>query len=471
MVKTGKSILLFLFIISCVPVEAQISAPGKDFGFKANYPSNKGTDSVFIFNKPAFENERVISLRATSTDSSAGWSFIWAVYNYTSRSWEIIPKADIGMISTLDTLTVSSGYRVIMTKGAVSDTFIVWALFNDFNVEILNKDDTGSIIFGDYNCTSVSLRADTTVYRMSYPEPGVNAVIPVIVNYTLRWKASNEESNLPSNRFITRVEGPPYKETWYILTVTDMYNLSRSDSVLCPAIASKASMTAIYVPLSDSVEYADKPYKYYYKDDNQLSAPGKYRFDFSGSENSISYQIIFGDGDIFETQTDSDKLVHEYKLPGKYTATLITQSPAPFGCIDSVRVENTIELNPADVNPPLPNVFTPNADGHNDLAVLYSWGDENQDEVNNAFRINDVSIVTIEITIFNRIGKKVHAYSGNIRDWKGWDGNVMDSNRAAPDGVYFYCITYSFFGPEKENSTKLIYRQEAKTGFIHLYRE
>jgi gliding motility-associated-like protein len=463
MVKTGKSILLILFIVSCVLVEAQISAPGKDSGFKAEYPSNKGSDSVFIFNKPAFESERIISLLATSTDRSSGWSFIWAVYNYTSRSWEIIPKADIGMISTLDTITITSGYRVIMTKGAVSDTFIVWTLFNDFNVEILNKDDTGSVIFGDYNCNSVSLRADTTVYHMSYPEPGVDTVIPVTENYTLRWKASNEESNLPSNRFITRVEGPPYKDTWYTLTVTDFYNLSRSDSVLCPAISSKASMTAEYVPLSDSLEYADRPYKYYYKDDSQLSAPGKYRFDISGSENSESFQIKFGDGDMIETQTDTDKLVHEYRLPGKYTATLITQSPAPFGCIDSIEVENIIELNPAEIK--LPNVFTPNNDGKNDIAKLY------EEEDNDAFRSKDVSIVVIEITIFNRIGKKVHAYKGNIRDWTGWDGTVMDSNREAPDGVYFYCVTYNFFGPEKENAVKLIYRQEEKTGFIHLYRE
>ena len=462
LVKTGNGILFFLFLAICPLVNAQFSSTDKDASFKAKYPSNKGTDSVFIFNKPVFDANATISLQATSTDSTSGWSFIWSVYNTTTRSYDIIPKADTGISSTIDTISVSSGYQVIMTKGISSDTFRVWLLFNDFNVVVTNKNDSGEVTYDYRGCESVTLKADTIVYPLWYPEPGTDNRIDTANQYQFTWEADNDLSEDPTGTFTARVNNPPFRDTWYIVTVTDSFNLSRSDSVICPAITSKAAITAEYVTLSDSLEYGDKPYHYYYDDDK--SAPGKYRFDLSGSENAASYQIKFGDGEMIETQTDTAKLVHEYKLPGTYTATLITQSPDPYNCVDSFQVENIIiELEPAEFK--LPNVFTPNNDGHNDIAKL--WDDNNP---HNAFRSNDISVFSIEITIFDRIGKKVHEYSGNIRDWKGWDGNVMDSNRKAPDGVYFYCLTRTF-SAAPEGSTEQELREEKDTGFIHLYRE
>ena len=60
---------------------------------------------------------------------------------------------------------------------------------------------------------------------------------------------------------------------------------------------------------------------------------------------------------------------------------------------------------------------------------------------NDIFRSGDVSVVTIEITIFDRAGRKMHEYSGDIRDWKGWDGQVMNSSRKAPEGVYYWAVS------------------------------
>ncbi len=450
--------LCFLLLAAVSPVCAQISSPDKDAAFIANYPSNRGTDSVFIFNEPVFGGSRAITLQATSTDSTSGWSFIWSKYNATSRSYVIIPKADAGFSSTIDTISVSSGYQVIMTKGAISDTFRVWLLFSDFEVVVTNKNADGEVQSGYRSCESVSLLSDTNIISLQYPEPGTGNSINVINKYRFEWESGNEKSDDPTGSKTGRVENPPYQDTWYIVTVTDDFNLSRSDSVFCPAIASKASMTADHVPLSDSVEYPDKPYQYYYEDEN--SAPGKFRFDLSGSENSSWYKISFGDGLTTEIDADTAEIVHDYMLPGKYTAMLFTRSPEPYFCLDSIVIENSIELLSAEFS--MPNVFTPNGDLRNDIIKLY--------EENNVFRSKDVSIYNIDITIFDRMGKKVHQYSGNIRDWKGWDGFVMDSNREAPDGVYFYCLTRHFYGTS-EASTEMIRREEKDKGFIHLYRD
>lgn len=457
-ILNSMAFFLWPFFFTLSTVHAQITSPQPHAAFKAAYPSNPGTDSVFIFNRPVPGGNMTVSLQAASVDLTPGWSFIWSKYNTASRSYAVIPKADTGTVSTLDTISVSSGYQVIITRDLISDTFRVWLLFNDFEVVVVNKDASGEVFSGSRSCESVSLLSDTNLVPMVYPEPGTGFMTTVINKYRFSWIAENEHSDDPKGSKTGRIDNPPYQDTWYRVTVTDDFNLSRSDSVFCPAISSKASMTADHVPLSDSVEYPGKLYQYYYGDES--SAPGKYRFDLSGSENSAWYKISFGDGTSQETGSDTAEIIHEYRLPGKYKAVLYTQSPEPGFCVDSVILEDNIELLSAAFS--LPNVFTPNGDLRNDFLKLY--------EENNVFRSSDVSVFTIDITIFDRMGKKVHQYSGNIRDWKGWDGFVMDSNREAPDGVYFYCLTRHFYGTS-EGSTEMIRREEKDKGFIHLYRD
>ena len=73
--------------------------------------------------------------------------------------------------------------------------------------------------------------------------------------------------------------------------------------------------------------------------------------------------------------------------------------------------------------------------------------------------------------IFNRYGKKVHEYYGNIRDWKGWDGKIMDSDRDASEGVYFYVIKRIDAIEDREELKLKGYSKNVKRGFVHLYRK
>jgi gliding motility-associated-like protein len=105
-----------------------------------------------------------------------------------------------------------------------------------------------------------------------------------------------------------------------------------------------------------------------------------------------------------------------------------------------------------------PNVFSPNSDGENDIFAPQS---------NNVFRSSDVSVTLIDITIFDKQGRKVHAYSGSMRDWQGWDGRIMNSNREAPEGVYFYAISFLGAWEDKINPVG----NKVLKGFFHLYRQ
>ncbi len=69
--------------------------------------------------------------------------------------------------------------------------------------------------------------------------------------------------------------------------------------------------------------------------------------------------------------------------------------------------------------PSLPNAFTPNNDGKNDIFRIIYKGD----------------LELKEFSIYNRYGQRV--YSSNIIN-QGWDGNF--NNQEAELGVYYYQI-------------------------------
>jgi len=326
---------------------------------------------------------------------------------------------------------------------------------NDLDVYITNKDEEDVLLFGYYNCSSLDLRADTTLTPLFYYNPVTKERINVRPNYTIRWNTDNPEASTPASKLITRVNNPPSEDTWYILTLSDPYDLKRSDSVFYESIQSEARLaTPEYIELNDETEYPGKNYGSYYNS-GIYSAPGKFRFDMTGSRNLASYEIDFGDGEVFVSGADTLEVVHEYLKPGTYKVVLTTKSEAPYECIDSISETAALVYSKFA----LPNVFTPNDDGDNDLISL-----ENSNDV---FRSEDISVVSIDISIFDRAGLKVHEFSGAIRDWSGWDGKVRNSNRDAPEGVYYYVVSALYLYKEGEN----VMSQETHKGFFHLYRD
>jgi gliding motility-associated-like protein len=431
-----------------VRMPAQIYAPAASYSFYAKYNPPGGTDSVFIFNRPAYKAEITTSIVAASIDSTPGWTFQWSVFDPLDTSYNALPATDTGMYSKIDTISISSGYQVEMIRGAERDTFRIWLLINDLDLRITNKDAENKLKFGYYKCSSLDLHADTTRIPLFYYNPESGKKLDVDNNYIIRWTTDNEEASSPPSRLITRVTNPPSEDTWYVLTLTDKFGLERSDSVFYESIQSKADINEEYVSLSDPLEYP-KNYLNYDKfyDSLSYSAPGKYRFDVSGSRNMASYEINFGDGNVFNSVGDILKVIHEYEKPDTFTVVLTTKSDKPYECTDSTSVKVLLKYADAE-NFKIPNIFTPNGDN------------------SYIFRSEDVSVTFIDITIFNRAGWKVHSYAGNIRDWEGWDGNLKNGLKA-PDGVYFYVI--SMFSAY-EDKDKPIGKKVMK-GFFHLYRK
>jgi trimeric autotransporter adhesin len=125
------------------------------------------------------------------------------------------------------------------------------------------------------------------------------------------------------------------------------------------------------------------------------------------SANAISWYWLFGDG-AFSTEQNPE---HYYSEIGDYKVTLRVTNIA--GCEDYS--ETPVTINPFYI----PNAFTPNADGVND--VFYYSG-------------YDLDVASYNMKIFNRWGELVFTGSDENDNWNG----ETNSGKQAPQGTYIY---------------------------------
>lgn len=126
------------------------------------------------------------------------------------------------------------------------------------------------------------------------------------------------------------------------------------------------------------------------------------------SIGATSWSWDFGDNNTSTLQNPT----HFYNDPGTYTVTQIVKNGN--GCADTLDIKITLNEGIA-----IPNVFTPNGDGSNDL-----------------FMFPNVGLTEIHIKIFDRWGLLMFETSGaNV----SWDGKTLSGTNAAT-GTYYYLL-------------------------------
>lgn len=138
---------------------------------------------------------------------------------------------------------------------------------------------------------------------------------------------------------------------------------------------------------------------------------------------SVTYTWGLGNGEV--KTTTAPTLNYVYTVSGTYNITV--SATDEFGC--TYTCSDIIEVSPLKPDIVIPNIFTPNGDGKNDVFIIKNYFEDKP----------------FLMQIYNRWGKQV-AIITDGRD--GWDGAGCST------GLYFYSI--SIAGQEKKGWVELM---------------
>lgn len=152
----------------------------------------------------------------------------------------------------------------------------------------------------------------------------------------------------------------------------------------------------------------------------QLNEEAENTFTFYGVENLAQVKWQFGDG----SESSEFTPTHQYQKPGEYIATMLGVTENGNSVMDKTKVVVKAEEKKiaANFQISVPQVFTPDGDGTNDL-----------------LKIEHKNIVQANFTVYNKAGLLV--YTSNDLN-KPWDGRSMNGEQLI-EATYFYIIKFT----------------------------
>jgi gliding motility-associated-like protein len=181
-------------------------------------------------------------------------------------------------------------------------------------------------------------------------------------------------------------------------TVTLLVNNAEGCASLAPA-----QQTITVSPLG-SADYTTSPLP------TQVLVLPDAHIQFIPQNNAVRHLWLFGDG----TSTHEAMPTHTYRLPGHYNVQYIATDAA--GCVYT-NTDRVVVVRAPEAN--IPNVFTPNGDGVNDVWHPRAFG-----------------FTRVTVKVLDRWGNEVYSAQDLNQGWKG----ALPNGNEAPEGVYFYYL-------------------------------
>jgi hypothetical protein len=453
-------------------IVGQISGTGQSFTDSSIYPVSTLKDPIFVYNMSCRGGANpFVTISALAPNNLDSCDYVWTGYNNITRQFDVSIKTTLQAKSSQLTGVGQGGYQVHITRiGTIDTTFRCWVFIHHATVGVLKSAD-GKVMANKYTCEYVELNGMLQTDTLLYYDPVTGDSTYLNNNTSYWWSFSNKEGVKDKafmNALNPRTYSPPVYDTHYYMVTTDKFGASCSDTVLYISIQTRSKFEYKYFDhYGDTTGFVEM-------DAEGESSPAKFQF-INHSINGATYQWILTDtvfaGDtIHRIVNATDTLLkpeYTYYIPRQYVAKLVSRSAQH--CVDTSLTNIQIIIKPSQLGT-IPNVFTPNNDGKNDYFIFYPFDSNVAGNPGSRF----ASIKNFHITIFDRWGRKVHEFSGDINEWVGsgktgshggWDGKVLNSNTDAIPGIYYYVI-------EADGWDNIVYKGKAQQfmGFVYLYR-
>lgn len=379
-------------------------------------PANSGSAFVAVQGQP-----QLVTLRYTPGGS--GWEYRW---NREGGVWNAEGVYGVDSVDFSFRLQQSGLYTVSVRKGDAEVQSLAFRVFfadvPDFTVLISDKDAC------DY------IKVGLSGYRAAEFE-GYNGSEPVL--YTLLKGNDSRELALGSDPAVAPIlEVPTTEDTEYGIRVRDgfgfewMSETERYVSVIPKAVPEMILGNQVNVAGEVNDEMGQAPLEVEFNADNSVNADTYQWLLYKDTTALTGLGSTLLDSLIGEQVRRENDFFYTYENTGRYKVRLIAINTNGMNhCKDTSAagyvnvIESLLEV---------PNVFTPNGDGKNDV-----------------FMVKGVSLEDFHGVILNRWGRKVYEWSDPLG---GWDGRIH--GKYANPGTYYYVITAR--GRERNNSPKYV---------------
>lgn len=406
-------------------------------GVDANGCENTASVQVTVNQLPTIDagNATAICIgNATTLTATGGVSYVWSpatnlssttianpIANPTSTITYTVSGTDAnGCVNTDDiTITVNSlptvfaGNDVSICKGdvigllATGATNYVWSPANFLdNAIVANPNSTPdttiqyTVVGTDGNGCINSDSVIVNVFRIS-TIPDQTICIDGSVQLAVFGSQGNSFVWSPT----TGLSDPTISNPIATPLVTTTYTVSASDLAGCQ---DQDSVTITVNPKPQALLNYDIV----------VACDGGYVQFENQSIDAVSYLWNFGNGATSTLENPN----YTYNFSGNYSGMFTVTNT--FGCVDSIGFSLTTLGFDDYFSIRIPNVFTPNGDGENDLYRVEVPG-----------RIAEC----VNLSIYNRWGQLMFVSTANNLTWDGYTSAGLE----VPNGIYFYIIEVS----------------------------
>jgi gliding motility-associated-like protein len=427
--------LLLIIAMAASTAVGQITSPQADAVRTLSYTTDTLESNLFVFYQ-SDGNYHPGSLTATGP-ADGSFDFVWTKYDPVDDGFTIPVAAESSVTSSTINDLNDGGYRVQVSNGVDVDTsFIAWVMLNDL-VVYTEKTANGELESFRSGCSDgnyIIVAGGVDLDTFYYYDPVSHERILYPNDFDILWTSDNPDLTIynptdKSKMGANYSQYPPYKDTYYILTATDSLGMTEVDSVLYVTKHTKAEFTVEYLD-KVTLDWEEELGTGFDKEKGSMDAPLSVRF-FNESLNGFEFTWVYLDTTNEDTglsnkesdfSTDEDfEPEFTYLTANRYYYPYLV-SVSDAGCIDTFSLEDGIRVVPSQLI--IPNVFTPNGD-----------------EINDVFKFQHQSLKECRVTISDRWGRVVYRKKiDNIYEWEGWRGTVLNTNRQAPEGQYYFVV-------------------------------